>query len=220
MSSPAARQTPYGQYILRTGEGMVGQIENVWGRFWYDSRFRGMRPVADVGPGRCWFTRQRPEDIVAIDNAPDLVARYAAEGVPIQLGSAQAVPFPDNYFAGIFCCWLLEHLPDPEPAMREFYRVLRPGGLCTIVVPSPADMMAFYADYTHIRPFTAASLRQLAAVVPFAEVHTEDLPWTRGLRLVRRCGEDVAYRYVRFGDRYLRRLGLRNRANMVLDARK
>jgi SAM-dependent methyltransferase len=214
-------ETPYGQYILTTGEGIVGQIETVWGRFWYESRFQGKRPVADVGPGRCWFTRQNPHDIIAIDNAPDLVEYYSAQQLKITLGSAYEIPFPDGYFEGVFCCWLLEHLPDPERAIVEFHRVLKPGGLCSIVVPTPVDMAAFYADYTHIRPFTATSLRQLAAAGGFARANTENLPWTRGMRCIyRRLGAQASHRYVLFADRYLRRLGIRNRDHLVLDAWK
>src|ERR1022692_3056119 len=130
-------------------------------------------------------------------------------------------PSPDAYFEGVFCCWLFEHLPDPERAILEFHRVLKPGGLCSIVVPTPVDMVAFYADYTHIRPFTATSLRQLAAVANFAQVRTETLPWTRGMRQIyRRFGGQASYRYMLFADRYLRRLGIRNRDHLVLDAWK
>ncbi len=215
-----AVQTPYGQYILTTGEGITGQIEMLWGRFFYESRFAGKQPIADVGPGRCWFTRQNPTDIVAIDNAPDLVEHYSRE-LRITLGTAQAIPFPDASFEGIFCCWLFEHLPDPESAILEFHRVLKPGGLCSIVVPTPVDMVAFYADYTHIRPFTVASLGQLAAVAPFARVRTQNLPWARGLRhLYRALGERAGYRYLRFADRYLRLAGMSNRAHLVMDAWK
>jgi ubiquinone/menaquinone biosynthesis C-methylase UbiE len=210
--------TSYGQYILTTGEGITGQIEMIWGRYFYESRFQGKRPVADVGPGRCWFTRQNALDIVAVDNAPDLVEHYSAAGFPISLGSADALLFPDNHFEGVFCCWLLEHLSDPESAVREFYRVLRPGGLCSIVVPTPVDMVAFYSDYTHIRPFTGASLRQLAAVAPFARIHIENLPITRGLRHIHRIfGEEAGHRYIALADRHLRTLGLRNRAHLVMD---
>lgn len=193
----------------------------IWGRFWYESRFQGKRPVADVGPGRCWFTRQNPGDIVAIDNAPDLVEHYTAQNLQISLGRADAIPFPDNYFEGVFCCWLLEHLPDPERAAAEFRRVLKPGGRCTIIVPTPADMVAFYADYTHIRPFTATSLRQLWAAAGFAHATIENLPFTRGMRLIYRYfGAQASYRYVGFGDRYLRRIGVTNRNHVVLDAWK
>jgi SAM-dependent methyltransferase len=214
-------ETSYGQYILATGEGIAGQIEMVWGRFFYESRFQGLKPVADVGAGRCWFTRQNPSDIVAIDNAPDLVQHYSAGGLQTALGSAYEIPFPDAYFKGIFCCWLLEHLPDPERAMVEFYRVLKPGGLCSIVVPTPVNMEAFYADYTHIRPFTVLSLRQLAAASGFARAHTENLPWTRGMRYIHRFwGGQPSYGYVLLADRYLRRLGMRNREHLIMDAWK
>ena len=221
MAGTRMPETPYGQYILTTGEGIVGQIEMVWGRFFYESRFQGKRPIADVGPGRCWFTRQNANDIVAIDNAPDLVDYYAARQLKITLGSAYEIPFPDAHFEGVFCCWLLEHLPDPERAIVEFHRVLKPGGRCTIVVPTPLDMVAFYADYTHIRPFTTTSLRQLAAVANFTRVRTENLPWTRGMRYIyRRFGAQTTYRFVLLADRYLRRLGIRNRDHLVLDAWK
>ena len=214
-------ETTYGRYILTTGEGATGRLELLWGRFWYDSRFRGKRPIADVGPGRCWFTRQNPQDIVAIDNAPDLVAHYSAQQLHIRLGSASEIPFPDHHFEGVFCCWLLEHLPDPERAAIEFHRVLKPGGLCCIVVPTPVDMVAFYADYTHVRPFTAMSLGQLAAAARFSRVRIENLPWTRGIRSIYlRFGARTAYRYLLFADRHLRRLGLANRAHLVLDAWK
>ena len=218
--TPAPAKTSYGQYILTTGEGITSDIEMLWGRYWYESRFRDKQPIADVGPGRCWFTRQAPECIIAIDNAPDVVQHYSSS-LRICQGSTDAIPFPDGYFEGIFCCWLFEHLSDPEPAMREFHRVLKPGGLCCIVVPTPADMMAFYADYTHVRPFTERSLRQLAATAGLSRVSTRNLPWTRGLRcLYRVCGPASAYRYMLFADRCLSRFGLRNRAHLVMDAWK
>jgi hypothetical protein len=35
-----------------------------------------------------------------------------------------------------------------------------------------------------------------------------------------RLGAQASYRYMLFGDRYLRRLGIRNRCHLVLDAWK
>lgn len=38
------------------------------------------------------------------------------------------LPFPDASFDCIFCVDVLEHLPNPERFVRQFERVLRPGG--------------------------------------------------------------------------------------------
>ncbi len=211
--------TAYGQYILTTGGGVIAEVEMAWGRFWYASRFQGKRPVADVGAGRCWFTRQNAADIIAIDNAPDVVERYSREHLQIRLGNADNIPFPDGYFDGLFCCWLLEHLAEPDRAMREFHRVLRSGGLCCIVAPTPHDLTAFYADYTHIRPYTELSMKQLAAAGGFTRVQVQYLPWDRGLRWIRhRFGQRAADRYLCTSDRFLRKLRIVNRNQLVMDA--
>ena len=127
---------PYGNYILRTGKGLVGEFELILGAHWYRSLFAGMRPIADVGPGRCWFTKQSPPDIIAVDNSPELVRHYAREGLDIRLGDACRLPFEDGQLQGIFCCWLLDHLPEPVLAFSEFHRVLRPGGFLCVIVPT------------------------------------------------------------------------------------
>ena len=43
--------------------------------------------------------------------------------------SAQQLPFEDNYFDVVACMEALEFLPDPQGALTELVRVLRPGGL-------------------------------------------------------------------------------------------
>jgi ubiquinone/menaquinone biosynthesis C-methylase UbiE len=174
-----------------------------------------------VGAGRCWFTRQNIADIIAIDKAPDVVAHYSREQLQIKLGSADNIPFPDAYFEGLFCCWLLEHLAEPDRAIREFHRVLRPGGLCCLIAPTPHDLEAFYGDYTHIRPYTELSMRQLAAVGGFSRVQIQYLPWDRGLRWIgHRFGAGAADRYLRISDHLLRKVRIVNRNHLVMDAWK
>jgi len=46
---------------------------------------------------------------------------------------------PDDSFDVIYCSHVLEHVVDDRKAMREFYRVLKPGGWAVLLVPVPAD---------------------------------------------------------------------------------
>jgi SAM-dependent methyltransferase len=211
----------YGHYILRTGGGLVGEFENVLGAFFYQSRFAGRSPVLDLAPGRCWFARQNPAAILAVDNSPELVDHYSRTGINIRLGDAYELPVAENHLEGVFCCWLLEHLSDPQRALSEIYRVLRADGYALVIVPTPHDMNTFYDDYTHLRPFTPTSLKQLAEDAGFTRHRELFFPFTRGaMHVLRYFGPKAAMKYLRFSDRVLRRVGIVNRNNLMLEAWK
>lgn len=66
------------------------------------------------------------------------VQAAAAGGVSnaqFETGSAYALPFPDASFDLLFSHALLEHLREPQRAMAEFLRVLRPGGVLGVATP-------------------------------------------------------------------------------------
>jgi len=42
---------------------------------------------------------------------------------------------PDNSVDAIICIAVLEHIEEPQKAVREIYRVLKPGGYCFLYVP-------------------------------------------------------------------------------------
>jgi len=44
------------------------------------------------------------------------------------LGSAENLPFDDNSFDNVFCCFLWRNVSDTNKALAEVYRVLKPGG--------------------------------------------------------------------------------------------
>lgn len=51
-------------------------------------------------------------------------------------GDATAMPFPDGSFDRVIAAEVLEHIPADQAAINELARVLRPGGLTAITVPS------------------------------------------------------------------------------------
>ena len=44
------------------------------------------------------------------------------------LGSAENLPFEDNSFDNVFCCFVWRNVSDTNKALQEVYRILRPGG--------------------------------------------------------------------------------------------
>jgi len=55
-------------------------------------------------------------------------------------------PYPDEYFATVLCCEVLEHLAvDPMHMLAEINRVLRPGGRLVLTTPNIASLRAISA---------------------------------------------------------------------------
>lgn len=65
-------------------------------------------------------------------------------------GDAQSLPFPDDSFDAVTISFGIRNVPDPERAVAEFARVLRPGGrvvLCEFANPTWAPFREVYRRY-------------------------------------------------------------------------
>lgn len=70
-------------------------------------------------------------------------------------------PLPDNSVGVLRASDALEHLRDPVRTMNEAYRVLAPGGLLMVSVPSTSGLGAF-CDPTHVSFWNKLSFRYYA----------------------------------------------------------
>jgi SAM-dependent methyltransferase len=62
------------------------------------------------------------------------------------------LPYEDVSFDAILCVHVLEHVSDDRKAMREFFRVLRPGGFAILQVPMQRKRVLTYEDASVVDP--------------------------------------------------------------------
>jgi SAM-dependent methyltransferase len=85
-----------------------------------------------------------------------------------------SIPVEDGHFDLVLCTQTLEHLPDPLSVLREFHRVIKPGGEAWLSAP------LFYEE--HGAPFdfyryTSYGFRHLAAEAGF---DVREVAWLEG----------------------------------------
>ena len=90
--------------------------------------------VLDVGCGVGatveFLSRERGHVAFGVDASYLLLKEGMKEKPNLGLlqASAETLPFPDRCFSALFCECVLSLLPDPVSALKEFARVLNPGG--------------------------------------------------------------------------------------------
>jgi len=87
---------------------------------------------------------QRRASVFAVDFAETMIAAVG-RNVPAadcRLGDAQDLPYAESTFDAVVCGFGIIHVPQPDRALAEMRRVLRPGGRIAISVwasPSPTN---------------------------------------------------------------------------------
>lgn len=100
-------------------------------------RLSGLHPGwkwtgVDLSPAACRFARER-----------------AGPATEIKEASVTALPFPDASFDAVVSADVLYHVADDAAALREFARVLRPGGVVIINVPAYRWLWSYHDEAVH-----------------------------------------------------------------------
>jgi SAM-dependent methyltransferase len=118
-----------------------------------------------VGLGRV-LGPLRQYERYGVDISHDYLVQAQAAGIHVAFARAEQLPFEDGAFDAVVACDVLEHVFDLNAVCREMLRVLRPGGLLVVRVPSREDLSAYLADglpyeFIHVRSFDLSGLRLL-----------------------------------------------------------
>ena len=98
-------------------------------------RMAECRVILDVGGGtRFMKGMKKYETLFAKSDYKTL--DVSKDYNPDIVGDIHAIPLADASVDGVMCRSVLEHVERPADAIREMYRVLKPGGLAFIQVPS------------------------------------------------------------------------------------
>lgn len=91
------------------------------------------RRVLDVGCGRGYV-----ESLVRAKGGQYIGADFVVsrKGFPLVRADAARLPFPEASMDVLLCIDASEHFPAPAAAAREFFRVLRPGGVYFLSAPN------------------------------------------------------------------------------------
>jgi 2-polyprenyl-3-methyl-5-hydroxy-6-metoxy-1,4-benzoquinol methylase len=94
---------------------------------------------------------------------------FRLAGVEIRPGDLnKELPFADRSFDFITCLEGLEHIENPQQAMREFARLLRPGGTLIVSIPNILNIeerlkWLIYGYTSHFKPITRGHVARLRA---------------------------------------------------------
>lgn len=142
-----------------------------------DSRRRSVEKYArkgrilDVGCGRGDFLLKmlgRGWECCGLE-LDERVARHNRPGMELKYGSLSGHRFPDGYFSAITFWHVFEHLRDPERALNECSRILKPGGLLVAAVPNMESFQSrlsgrgwFHLDPPfHLYHYSARNMKRL-----------------------------------------------------------
>jgi ubiquinone/menaquinone biosynthesis C-methylase UbiE len=135
------------------------------------------REVLDAGCGVGWGTAllaaAGPARLVGMDISEDALAeaRKRTRGLDVELrrGDLLKLPFDERSFDLVTCFEAIEHVVDPDVALDELRRVLRPDGV--LLISTPRRQPSLRENVHHVREYAPGEFER-ALGERFANVRT------------------------------------------------
>jgi SAM-dependent methyltransferase len=120
----------------------------------------GLSPYRELFAHTSYVTCDWDQSLYVPDVPPDIVA------------PADQIPVEDGSFDAVLCTEVLEHVPAPWDVLREFHRIIRPGGAVWITAPFTWPLHEQPHDYYR---YTGFGLRHLLERAGFSRVEVTPL---------------------------------------------
>lgn len=115
---------------------------------------RSKAKILDAGCGTGLLTKKlsRFGNVSAIDISPEAIRFSKKRGVNARLASINKIPFKASSFDLLVSMDVLYHRQvDDDKALREFYRVLKPGGILIVRVSANKNLHLLHDKHVHTR---------------------------------------------------------------------
>jgi 2-polyprenyl-3-methyl-5-hydroxy-6-metoxy-1,4-benzoquinol methylase len=144
--------------------------------------------VLDVGCSSgaflCQLNRRFPRcyEVLGTDVSGAPLDYAESRGIPVARGDFLEEAFAGTQFDAVTFWAVLEHLPEPKQFLEKASSILKPGGLCLVLVPNMRSLAArlLGARYRYVYPqhlnyFTAKTLQRLVearfSILEFRSMH-------------------------------------------------
>jgi SAM-dependent methyltransferase len=134
---------------------------------------RGRKRILDAACGNGRYSRflLRHADpdakLTAFDLSPKMLARartsLKSPRVTYAVADLTRLPYADGAFDAVVCGWVLEHLADPRPGLRELARVLAPNGQLLLLSTEDTVLGNVCSRLWQCRTYNRGRLRQACA---------------------------------------------------------
>ena len=102
-----------------------------------------------------------------IEQGKARIAARRLRGCTLEVGDVTRLGAPDGFYDAVLAMGVLEYVSDQQAALREIHRVLRPGGLLALTVPSRfSPYHAARRAYAALRSFAGRPYGGALAINP------------------------------------------------------